>query len=147
MAQLFHFKLEKILEYRRQLEDQAKLALAQAQRLHEAQKTLLASLRLELQSCLRELSDQKQFSQAELWLWSTYQNRLNADISQAEAKYDQLKILVESRRQELVTKAMERKLLEKLRAKQAEQHERNAQHKEQNEFDETATLRYGRTPY
>lgn len=147
MAPHFHFKLEKILDYRRQLEDQAKLALAQARRLHAEQKKLVGSLRLDLQACLRELRSLKQITQAELWLWGTYQARLTEDISQAEAKLDTLEALVETRRQDLVAKAMERKLLEKLRARQAQQHELNAQRKEQNEFDETATLRFGRTPY
>ncbi len=147
MARPFHFKLEKILEYRRQVEDQAKLALAQARQLRETQAILVERLRLDLQACLSELSAKKQLSQADLWLWSSYRERLSLDKSQAETKLAKLESMIETRRQELVAKAMERKLLEKLRAKQAEKHAHDAQRKEQNEFDETATLRYGRSPY
>lgn len=147
MARPFRFKLENILEYRRQVEDQAKLALAQARHLKEEQATLVARLDLDLQSCLRELSAKKQLTQADLWLWSSYRERLALDKRQAETKLTQLERMVDTRRRELVTKAMERKLLEKLRAKQAEQHGHDEQRKEQNEFDETATLRHGRAPY
>ncbi len=147
MARPFHFKLEKILEYRRQVEDQAKLALSQARRVKEEQATLVARLDLDLQACLRELSAKKQLSQADLWLWSSYRERLALDKKQAETKLIQLERMVDTRQRELVTKAMERKLLEKLRSKQAEKHGHDEQRKEQNEFDETATLRYGRAPY
>lgn len=147
MAKPFRFKLEKILEYRRQVEDQAKLALVQARQLKEEQDALVERLRLDLQTCLRELSAQKQLTQADLWLWSSYRERLIQDTNHAKAKLVQLETLVETRRRELVVKAMERKLLEKLRSKQADKHEHDAQRKEQNEFDETATLRHGRAPY
>lgn len=147
MAGPFRFKLEKILEYRRQAEDQAKLALAQARRLKDEEAARVERLRLDLQACQRELSAKKQLTQADLWLWGSYRERLNIDKNTAEAKLTQLEAVVETRRRELVTKAMERKLLEKLRFKQAEKHGHDEQRKEQNEFDETATLRYGRAPY
>ncbi len=147
MARPFHFKLEKILEYRRQVEDQAKLALAQARRVKDEQAALVERLDLDLRACLRELSAKKQLTQGDLWLWSTYRDRLALDKKAAETKLTQLERMVDTRRRELVTKAMERKLLEKLRSKQAEKHGHDEQRKEQTEFDETATLRHGRAPY
>lgn len=147
MARPFHFKLEKILEYRRQVEDQAKLALAKAQQAAQEQTSLLARLASELQQCLHELSRTKQLTQADLWLWSGYKDRLVADKNSAEQTLAKLESLAEACRQELVSKSMERKLLEKLREKQAAKYEQDAQQREQKEFDETATLRYGRTPY
>lgn len=147
MARPFHFKLAKILEYRRQVEDQAKLALSQARQTRAEHLARVERLRLDFQSCLRELSAHKQLTQADLWLWSSYRERLAQDMAQAEKHLTELDKLVETRRKELVAKALERKLLEKLRAKQAEKHEHDAQRKEQNEFDETATLRHGRASY
>lgn len=147
MARPFLFKLEKILEYRRQLEDQAKLALSLTRQQIAEQTLRVEALHKDLEACLRELSAIKQMTQPELWLWSGWRKRLELDKTQAQAKLVELQTLAETRRLELVTKAKDRKLLEKLRAKQAEKHVQEEQRKEQKEFDETGTLRYGRTPY
>lgn len=143
----FHFKLEKILEYRRQLEDQAKMALAQTRRDITEQAGVVEGLERDLQACLAEMSRLKLMTQAEMWLWSGWRKRLELDKRQAQAKLAELRQLAETRRLELVAKSKDRNLLEKLRAKQAEKHGQEEQRKEQNAFDETATLRYGRTPY
>ncbi|MDY0227315.1 MAG: flagellar export protein FliJ [Desulfomicrobium apsheronum] len=147
MARPFLFKLEKILEYRRQLEDQAKLALSLTRQQVAEQKLHLEALHKDLEACLVELSAIKQMTQPELWLWSGWRKRLELDKTQAQAKLVELQKLAETRRLELVIKAKDRKLLEKLRAKQAEKHVQEEQRKEQKEFDETGTLRHGRTPY
>ncbi|MGE4442245.1 MAG: flagellar export protein FliJ [Desulfomicrobium sp.] len=144
MTRPFHFKLEKILEYRRQLEDQAKLALSLTRQQIAEQNTRLEALSADLQACLLTLGTLKQMTQAELWLWTGWRERLELDKKHAQAKLDELKHLAEARRLELVAKAKDRKLLEKLRAKQAEKHVQDEQRKEQKEFDETGTLRHGR---
>jgi flagellar FliJ protein len=147
MARPFLFKLERVLEFRRQLEDQAKMALAHLKREIEAQSGLVETLERDLQDCLQNMSRVSRMTQAELWLWSGWRKRLELDKKQAQARLAELKKLAETRRRELVAKSKDRKLLEKLRAKQAEHHGQEEQRREQNEFDETATLRHGRTPY
>lgn len=147
MARTFHFKLERILEYRRQLEDQAKLALSLTRKKISEQNQILENLHRDLDACLLEMSRTRQMTQSELWLWTGWRRRLELDKNQAQAKLTELRQLAEARRLELVARARDRKLLEKLRAKQAEKHVQEEQRKEQKEFDETGTLRYGRTPY
>lgn len=147
MARPFHFRLERILEYRRQLEDQAKLALSLTRRKISEQIQIVEDLNRDLEACLLEMSRTRQMTQPELWLWTGWRRRLELDKIQAQAKLAELRQLAETRRLELVAKARDRKLLEKLRAKQAEKHVQEEQRKEQKEFDETGTLRYGRTPY
>lgn len=147
MARPFVFKLEKVLEYRAQLEDQAKLALSKALHDMQEQAERVGKLQRDLAACLDEMSRIKQMTQPELWLWSGWRNRLELDKKQAQTKLAGLERLVEERRLDLVAKAKDRKLLEKLRAKQAVRHGQEEQRKEQNAFDETATIRHGRAPY
>lgn len=147
MASPFVFRLEKILDYRTQLEDQARLALSQARQDLQDQVARVEVLERDLAACLAEMSRLKQMTQPELWLWSGWRKRLELDKKDAQAKRTHLERLVEERRIELVNASKDRKLLEKLRAKQAEKHGQEEQRKEQNAFDETATLRHGRTPY
>lgn len=147
MASPFVFRLEKILDYRTQLEDQARLALSKARQDLQDQVARVEVLERDLAACLAEMSRLKQMTQPELWLWSGWRKRLELDKKEAQAKRTHLERLVEERRIELVNASKDRKLLEKLRAKQAEKHGQEEQRKEQNAFDETATLRHGRTPY
>ena len=147
MAPPFVFRLEKILDYRTQLEDQARLALSKARQDLQDQVARVEALERDLAACLAEMSRLKQMTQPELWLWSGWRKRLELDKKEAQAKRIHLERLVEERRIELVNASKDRKLLEKLRAKQAEKHGQEEQRKEQNAFDETATLRHGRTPY
>jgi flagellar FliJ protein len=147
MARPFIFKLEKLLEYREQLEDQAKLALSKARQDLRTQAALVEKLEEDLQACVSSMNEIKQMTQAELWLWSGWRKRLELDKREAQARQVQLERVVEERRVDLVVKAKDRKLLEKLRAKEAIRHAQEEQRKEQNAFDETATLRYGRSFY
>lgn len=146
MTRPFSFKLEKILAYRRQAEDQAKLALAQARRDLEQELDRGERLTKALVDCAAQRAGAKRMTQADIWLWNGYEQRLLLDKRESDAKVENLRTQAETKRRELVAKAMERKLLEKLRARQAARYEQDAQRKEQNEFDETATLRHGRAP-
>lgn len=147
MARPFIFKLEKLLEYREQLEDQAKLALSKARQELDEQALRVKEVEANLAACLASMSGIKQMTQAELWLWSGWRKRLELDKREAQARLVALERVVEERRIDLVTKSKDRKLLEKLRTKEAVRHAQEEQLKEQNAFDETATLRYGRTHY
>lgn len=144
MSRPFRFSLEKVLEYRKQTEDQARLAFSQAQAAEREQRQLLDRLRKELAECLDEMSRLGQMRSPELWLWSGWRQHLEMDTKEAEAELGRRTQMLEACRQELVTRATERKLLEKLRSKQAHRHAWEEQQREQNEFDEAATLRFGR---
>ena len=61
-----------------------------------------------------------------------------------EAELGKREQLLDSCRRELVARATERKLLEKLRHRQEHRHALKEQQREQNEFDESAMLRFGR---
>lgn len=145
MARPFLFTLEKVLDYRRQREDQAKLALRQARQDAERQEELCRHLDEELKKCLDEMGRIKTMTEADLWLWSSWRKCLELDKKLAQTRLAELRNLVETRRLELVIRAKDRKLLEKLRTNQATKHRLEEQRNEQKEYDETATLRYGRT--
>jgi flagellar FliJ protein len=141
MAQPFAFRLEKVLEYRRQLEDQARMALAQAQARHDSQKQLLADVTTRLAAHL-ERGFGKSATQADIWLWMQYRDALDKDIATARAELERLALILQTCREEAVLRSRERKLLEKLKDRQAKKHHVAENLKEQKEFDEMATIRY-----
>ncbi|GFK93855.1 hypothetical protein NNJEOMEG_01691 [Fundidesulfovibrio magnetotacticus] len=141
MTRPFRFTLAQVLDYREQLEDQAKLALAKAQQALqerlEATARLDASLREHLERMAREGA-----SAADFWLGRNYARRLEEELAFSRLEEARLAQDVHQRRLELVERSKERKLLEKLKETQAVRHEREEHRKEQAQFDEMATLRY-----
>ncbi|WP_083517761.1 flagellar export protein FliJ [Desulfomicrobium orale] len=144
MSRPFHFSLEKVLEYRKQIEDQARLAFSRAQVSEREQRRTLERLQEELEKCLEGMPRSGRTNPQELWLWAEWRRHLEVDTKAAEAELGRRERLLDSCRRELVARATERKLLEKLRHRQEHRHALKEQQREQNEFDESAMLRFGR---
>ncbi|WP_027190991.1 flagellar export protein FliJ [Fundidesulfovibrio putealis] len=142
MPRPFRFNLQKVLDYRAQLEDQAKQALAKAEQAHQAGRARVEHIQSSLSAHLEAMSQGGAKSAADIWLGRNYAKRLAGDLYLAQQEEARLAQDVILRRQELVDRAKERKLLEKLKETQAERHARDENRKEQAEFDEMATLRY-----
>ena len=138
----FSFSLDKVLDYRSQLEEQAKMALAKAQQAYQQQVSLVDSIRAEIDQAQRMLCSPTPLSSSESWLWRSYKERLLQDLEHAERTMLELAKALNDRRREAVLRSKDRKLLEKLKDKQAARHYAQEQANEQNEFDEMATLRY-----
>lgn len=142
MARPFRFSLQRVLDYREQLEEQARLALAKAQHAYTAQSEQVKVLRQALAEHEGSLYAKGAPTAEELWLWRAYKQRLSQDLGQAEARLLDLAKKLNACRREAVERSKERKLLEKLKQNQAERHAQEEQYREQKEYDEMATLRY-----
>lgn len=143
MTKPYKFKLEKVLEFRRQTEDQAKLALAKAQERLEAERRALQALMSEREEREAAFAAGKDWQAADLWLWESWRKRLKLDIGHCQGRIRTCETEVERARAELVNRAKDRKLLEKLKEKQAVRHAREAQAVEQKGYDEISTILFG----
>jgi len=141
MPKPFSFKLEKVLDYRGQLEEQAKAALASAQAQYDAQVLVVEDLNGRLKAHMgKEKESQK--SANDMWLWRQYKSALEQDISQARYRLSELELNLHRRRQEAVERSRDKKLLEKLKQTQAKKHHEEQSAREEKENDEMATIRY-----
>ena len=138
----FHFKMQKVLDYREQLEEEAKVDLALKQRLLEEARALFERLKAELRQTEDRLFESALVPQAERWLLEQYVKGLRGDVANAALQARMHEQLVDEARKLLAARAIERKLLEKLKERQNLQYLREEQLKEQRVNDETATLRY-----
>ena len=138
----FRFSLERVLDYRRQQEDQAKMDLARALAAHNAQAERLGALRAKLAEHEASLYSEKQLTENDLWLWRRYRLRLNEDIDDAGRTLQELSRELTKARQRLVARAKDKKLLERLRANQELRFRQEENLKEQRESDEMATIRF-----
>ncbi len=138
----FHFSLEQVLRYRQQLEEQALLALAQARAARDKR-------RRERDACAAAIAEQRVklassalLNAEERWLISGYITGLTQDLKQARIDLAALEEEMDRCRQALIQKSQDKKLLEKLKARQATRHAQAETHREQKSHDDTATIRF-----
>ncbi|WP_165175008.1 flagellar export protein FliJ [Desulfovibrio sp. ZJ369] len=138
----FRFAMQKVLDYREQLEEEAKVRLAEAERrLQEAQKRL-DQLRGELERAADRLRDNPLMEAGERWLQEQYITGLRADVAAASLQERMMDQMAQEARKLLAARAIDKKLLEKLKERQKKHFIRAEQLQEQRFNDETATLRY-----
>ena len=138
----FTFRLEQVRSYRKQLEEQAMQALAQAVMRRDATLSRIAELHETIAEQRAKLCRAESLSAAERWLTHTYEAALKRDLVDARELLAEQENEVDQCRIELVQKAQDRNLLDKLKEKQAARHALEERKQEQKTNDETATLRY-----
>jgi flagellar FliJ protein len=137
----FRFSLQKVLDYRALLEDQAKVRYAKTQAEYLEAEHRLHDLEGQLAEQERRLYDGNP-DVMERWLIEHYVRGLRDDIARTSRLLYELARIVEEARVDLVAKAKDRKILEKFRERQAERHAREERLQEQRSYDETASMRY-----
>lgn len=137
----FTFKMQKVLEYREQLEEEGKVRLANAQ-------AKLTQCRKQLQDLLQEINRAENkaaeeiMQAAEHWLHDQYLKGLREDQKMLTLQERMLAQMTEEARAYLAARAMDRKMLEKLKDKQRLQFDRQELKQEMNFNDEIATIRH-----
>lgn len=137
----FRFNLQKVLDYREQLEEEAKVRLAKAQAELKKAEERLNALKDEIKKT-EEASLGKLMTQGERWLQDQYLKGLYGDINEAALQTRMCRQLAEEARKTLAARAIDRKLLDKLKEKKKNQFIKAEQKQEQNFNDEIATIRY-----
>lgn len=138
----FRFRLEQVLAYRRQLEEQAMQELAKARALRDETARRIAHMEADLAETREKLGQAVNLPAEERWLLTGYEKALITELDAAKELLAQQEEAVDACRAVLVQKAQERELLDKLKEKQANRHAQEERLKEQRENDEIATLRY-----
>lgn len=141
MSKPFSFKLDKVLDYRGQLEEQAKAALAKAQEVHDTQKAVVERLTAQLEAHLVK-EEESHKSANDMWLWRQYKDALEQDLSRERYKLSELELKLHQCRQQAVERSRDKKLLEKLKETQAKKYHDQERAREEKENDEMATIRY-----
>lgn len=138
----FRFKLQKILEYRAQLEDQARVALARAQQLYIEEERRVQALQTLLAEQEMKLYGDVLMPVAERWLLERFIRGVREDLLSAQMRLRSLAHMVAEAQKTLRERAKDKKILEKLKDRQRERHEHEERAREQRGYDETATLRF-----
>ncbi|MGQ9487795.1 MAG: flagellar export protein FliJ [Armatimonadota bacterium] len=137
----FVFSLQKVLEYRQRLEEQAIRAFAEAQRHLEREQAVLAELISLREQCLQRSSRAKRLAVEMLDVEQTYLFALEGRIEAQRQRVAEAEAVLEERRQALIEAQRERKALERLRDKHYEQWRQEVLRAEQQVLDDLATVR------
>ena len=139
---VFRFNMQKVLDYRGQLEEEAKVRLAEAQRRHAEAQCRLESLEAALCEARDKARDIMLKDAAERWLHEGYVKGLSADVGFASLQTRLAAGAVDEARKLLVERAVDKKMLDRLKTRKSRQHMHEELMKEQRANDEIATLRY-----
>ncbi len=136
----FSFKMQKVLDYRIQLEDEAKARYADAQARLQKSRERLAAILAEIAAA--EAKGEEVMQVAERWLHDQYVKGLRADQAAAALQERMLAQMAEEARKHLASCAIDRKMLDKLKDRQKKQYVRAEQKQELNFNDEISTIRH-----
>ena len=138
----FRFSLEQVLQYRKQLEERAMQVFAQAMQARDRRLREKEALEAALAQARKTMADPTFLDAGERWLLNNYMTALASDIKQAHSDLVTLDEAMDKARSDLTQKAQDKKLLERLKEKQASRHRVAENHKEQQSNDDIATIRF-----
>lgn len=147
MRKEFRFNLQKVLDYRVSLQEKSQQEFALARKKHQEQASLLEKLKQELEQARQEIRKKENQTQAGIWLWNQFIDRLEFDLKQAEARLKELTREVDLRRKTLIKTSKDKKIIEKLKYNQKMKFDHEQEKNEQKEFDEMAVVRYDHKAY
>ncbi|HOI16146.1 MAG TPA: flagellar export protein FliJ [Geobacteraceae bacterium] len=139
------FNLERVLHFRRETEKLRKMELALAKREHELAEDRLrreeeAIEKLNLEFMNRQIEGISAF---EMQLYSDFFRKKKVDILQQRDQVTELDRQVVEKKDHLVEAATEKKIMEQLKQKRIQAHEKEIAVKEQAFLDEIALQRRG----
>ncbi len=139
---MFKFKLQQVLDYRGQLEDQAKMALGRALNELAVHQKCVDDLQAELVTQVSRGYNDGIRTVDERWMQDNYIRRLKEDLEKAVHRLGETELLVHRCRSDLMRKSQDRQLLNKLSEKQRDRYNHEESQKEQYTLDEMAGIRY-----
>lgn len=139
----FTYKLEKVLEYRRQLELDRRRALSVAVDIFNRREKDLAGLNTDLASYREQLTGMGtgKIASRELALYRAYLTHLEIEVGKAAAWLRDAATDLETRRTELSKASREKKVLEEVKNHQRARHAYQANREETKELDEVGGMR------
>ncbi|MBM3326358.1 MAG: flagellar export protein FliJ [Calditrichaeota bacterium] len=139
----FQFRLQKILNLRESLEEQAELRLAAAQRAKAVEAQKLEAARAEAQSAEaeRRRTVSHQFNAGEALVHQRYGERKNIAAAEAAQSVANSERIVREKRGQLIEISRQRQILSTLREKHQKEHSAESMRIEQKQMDDDAARR------
>jgi flagellar protein FliJ len=141
----FRFRLQTVLEHRQRLEEMAQLEHAQAQASQTREEGVLSRLKRAEDDGFGELERQRMTGRLDieaLQLGMGYLDALKVQIQRQDQVVDRVRRHTVARREQLVDAMQQRKVLDRLKEKQLQDHRAAENHRETVETDDIVTMRH-----
>ena len=142
----YHFRLETVLTYRKNLEEQARLELAGEQMILDGHFKRLGKLK-ESRIKMADMLEKKKKQKITFARFRFYQDLIennNREAQQWNSTIESQRRIVERARQKLEERVKAAKIMENMRDRDFKKFQKELLRQEQNESDELALLRYKR---
>ncbi len=142
----FSFPMQKILDYRSMLEEEAKVRLSKAQQMYKKEEERFTSIQTELRDKEAEMCQSRTLDAGSRWILENYIKGLKNDLHQSHTRLRHLHENVKQCKDLMLLRAKDKKVLEKLKDKQQERYHAAEKEQERKNNDEAATLRFNMVP-
>ncbi len=139
---MFRFKLQQVLNYREQLRDQAQIEFAKIQKAYDEAREACVALEKTIEGNKESLFKLDIQAHNERWLIEQCLKGLEADLQVRQVELTHLAQALDQAQKDLIERAKEHKVLEKLKERQKSNHAQEEKAKEQQDFDESSSMRY-----
>ncbi len=142
----YHFRLETVLTYRKNLEEQARLALAGEQMILDGHFKRLGKLK-ESRIKMADMLEKKKKQRMTFAGFRFYQDLIEnnkRETQQWNSAIESQRRIIERARQKLEARVKAAKIMENMRDRDFKKFQKELLRQEQNESDELALLRYER---
>lgn len=143
---MFSFRFDTLLNQRRHAEDALQVELAEARQALAAEQAAWRDSKQAINQCLRDMhrAQQERFRADDILLYHPYLERLTHAIEAQARRVTAAERRVNQKRHALIEAVKKRKILEKLREKQACEYQRGEAAHEQRSHDEAAAQQHSR---
>ena len=140
----FKFKLQAVLNLKKQVEDNKKNELGKAVQELERQKNILKEIELEREEYITDMNNKSisGVSVGKLKEYGLYISLLNKRMDKQKNNIKIAQKSVDMHREQLIIAIQERKMMEKFREKKFEEHVKEQLKQEQKVIDEIASFNY-----
>lgn len=143
---MFIFKLQSVLDYRRNIEEKILNEFSEKKRELDAEQQKLKQLikeRIDIIDELRKMQN-KSLHADDIGNRVSYIEQLRKNELVQRKAISQVEAQLEAKRSELLDAVKKRKVMEKLKERHTEEYESNVRAYEQRDSDEMSVLKYGR---
>lgn len=139
-----HFSLSAVLKYRKSIEEEAAKDLAELRSRLEEEKLKLKQLEVRKKEAIDKYRENKELTVEEIDLFQSFFIAIGAELDKQKGRVSVLVVNYEKKREELISAAMDKKVMENLRDKEWAEYKRWMLGLEQKNLDEIAINSYGR---
>ena len=139
----FRFRLERVLQLRRQMEEEKRRELSIMLFDLRQLEARLHSLQRDLESCKTEMAtdlEQEELSMARIEVFASYLKRITSFIEEQRELISELHKKIESKKNELLDAIKERKAMESVKARRRAEHDKECAREEMKFLDEIAGI-------